>query len=95
MEGERFIYAYAYAYTYMVKVISLSNEAYGKLKAIKGDRSFSEVVIEVTGPRKKRSIMDLAGAWSDMSDKEADEMKRNIENLRKSIGAGILRRHAG
>ena len=55
----------------MVKVISLSDEAYRKLKAIKGNRSFSEMVIDIINDKdggKKKSILDLAGAWSDDSE---------------------------
>lgn len=47
----------------MVKVISLSNEAYERLKAIKRNRSFSEVVIEIVP--KKRNIMEFFGAFKD------------------------------
>ena len=52
----------------MVKVISLSEDAYSKLKAIKGGRSFSEVVIEFTSGKKKRSILEFAGIWADDSE---------------------------
>ena len=40
--GKQKVYICAYAYAYMVKVISLSNEAYTRLKAMKGVMSFSE-----------------------------------------------------
>ena len=39
----------------MVKVISLSNDAYEKLKALKKEnQSFSDVVVEVTANKKKK-----------------------------------------
>ena len=42
----------------MVKMVSLSNEAYDKLKMLKGLRSFSEVIVELVDTRKKkRNIM--------------------------------------
>jgi len=47
----------------MVKVISLSEEAYGKLKAYKYDKSFSEAILELLeGKGKKKDIMQFAGA---------------------------------
>jgi len=33
--------------------------------------------------RKRTSIMDLAGAWSDISDEEAEKMKATIRERRK------------
>ena len=67
----------------MVKVISLSNEANKKLKSIKGNRSFSEVVIEITG-KKKRNIMEFFGVWKENSD-EWEEIKKKIYEDRKKF----------
>lgn len=66
----------------MVKVISLSNEAYGKLKAIKGDRSFSEVVVEITDVRRKKSMMDFFGIWKEDAE-YWNNFEKNIEGIRK------------
>ena len=68
----------------MVKVISLSNEAYGKLKELKRNMSFSEVVIEIVKDRKKKSIMEFAGALSDNAD-EWDEIKKRIYKDREKF----------
>jgi predicted CopG family antitoxin len=59
----------------MVKVISLSEEAYGRLKSIKGNRSFSEIVIEIAP--KKKNIMELAGAF----EKNSEEWERIEKEL--------------
>jgi len=69
----------------MVKVISLSNEAYEKLKSLKGNKSFSEVVVEIVEDRKtkKRSIMDFAGIWKD--DNEWDAISKKIYEDRKKF----------
>ncbi|MEK6873392.1 MAG: antitoxin VapB family protein [Nanoarchaeota archaeon] len=69
----------------MVKVISLSNEAYEKLKSLKGNKSFSEVVVEIVDDRKtkKRSIMDFAGIWKD--DSEWDAISKKIYEDRKKF----------
>lgn len=53
----------------MTKIISLSDEAYGRLKALKGnDKSFTKIVIELTEPKKPKSLLDYAGVWKDRDD---------------------------
>ena len=68
----------------MVKVISLSNEAYSKLKMLKGDRSFSEIVIEITSSKKKANLMDFFGTWKDNAD-EWEKIKNRIYEDRKKF----------
>ncbi len=53
----------------MTKIISLSDEAYARLKALKGtDKSFTKVVIELTEPKKPKLLSDYAGIWKDRPD---------------------------
>lgn len=66
----------------MVKVISLSNEAYEKLKELKRDESFSEVVVKLISAKKRKNIMDFAGAFSDNA-KEWEIIKGKIYEDRK------------
>lgn len=68
----------------MVKVISLSNEAYAKLKAIKNGKSFSEVVVDLVECRKnsKKDIMKFAGIFADNKD-EWEKIKKDIYEDRK------------
>ena len=48
----------------MVKVISLSNPAYEKLKGMKqGQESFSDVVLKLVEKGKKKSLLEFAGVW--------------------------------
>jgi len=62
----------------MVKVISLSNDAYAKLKAIKDGKSFSEVVVELVDCRKKKKdIMKFAGVFAKDKD-EWEKIKNRI-----------------
>lgn len=58
----------------MVKMVSLSNEAYFRLKALKGLKSFSETIVELIDKKgnKKNEIMAFAGIF----EKNADEWKR-------------------
>ena len=77
----------------MVKVISLSNPAYEKLKGMKqGQESFSDVVLKLVEKGKKKSLLEFAGVWSHMTDNDADQMKKSIEQLRKKSTADLLER---
>ncbi len=65
----------------MVKVISLSDEVYKKLKALKGDRSFSETIRDsLDGKRKRGDIMKFCGIWKR---EEWDEIVRELKESRK------------
>ena len=68
----------------MVKVISLSNEAYARLAALKGAKSFSETVISLTEAKPKKSIMEFFGALKDRS-KEWGEIEKRIYEDRKKF----------
>jgi len=48
----------------MTKVVSLSNSAYRTLKRLeRPNESFSDLVLRMAGERKKRSLLEFAGAW--------------------------------
>lgn len=64
----------------MTKVISISDEAYANLKKIKNERSFSEIIIELTFEKNKDSLMKFAGI---LSKEEADKIKKEIYKERK------------
>ena len=65
----------------MVKVISLSNEAYSKLKAIKGSKSFSETINEALDNKKRKgSIMKFCGIWKG---EEWDNIIKELKESRK------------
>ena len=55
----------AYCLHSMVKVISLSEKAYGTLKKLKRkDESFSDVVLRMAGHEKRKSLLEFAGKWT-------------------------------
>ena len=64
----------------MTKVISISDDAYEELSKLKNGSSFTEIIIELTKEKKKKSIMDFAGI---LTDKEAELMKKEIKEGRK------------
>ena len=48
---------------YMVKVISLSEDAYSKLKRAKNGRSFSETVLSLVEGKPEKKLIDYFGKW--------------------------------
>ncbi len=68
----------------MVKVISLSEEAYKRLKRLKNKRSFSELVIFLTMDKKNRDILSFFGKWPG-SKEELDKIEETLRIDRKKI----------
>ena len=69
-------------YTHMSsKTISLSEEAYEKLKAEKHlGESFSKTVKRLV---KKRPLTAFAGAWSDLEEEKIEEIKNILKKERE------------
>ena len=66
----------------VTKTITVTKDAYEQLKALKRpEESFSEEIKRITGG--KQDIMRFAGILSDLSDKDIEEMKQSIRELRK------------
>jgi len=65
----------------MTKVISLSNEAYRNLKdSKKPGESFSDVVLRITKPKKKKSLLEFSGTWvGDDIDEVFAQVKKDSE----------------
>lgn len=66
------------------KTISIMDDVYELISSHKrNSESFSELFRrEFT---KKGKISECAGAWSHLSDKQIDSMKRSIASLRKDV----------
>lgn len=67
-------------YVLMTKVISISDEAYGILKKLKVNKSFSEIIIDVTKERNKDNLMKFAGS---ISNEDGEKIKKEIYEERK------------
>ncbi|MBU0459216.1 MAG: antitoxin VapB family protein [Nanoarchaeota archaeon] len=64
------------------KTITIMDDAYDMLNVLKvPGESFSDEIRRLT--KTKGSIMEFAGAWSDISEKEAAKMKARIRIRRK------------
>ena len=64
----------------MVKVISLSDNAYNKLSKIKRNQSFSEVIIELIEGKQKTSLRNFVGL---ISKEEGEKWKKEVSENRK------------
>lgn len=54
-------------------------------------QSFNELIMKMAQEKmKKKNIMEFAGAWKDIDEKEIDSMKENISKLRKSSTKELL-----
>ena len=71
------------------KTIAIMDDAYELLVQRKHkDESFSEVIRKLAG--KKIDVMKFAGVWKDVSERDADEMKKNVAELRKKATKELL-----
>ncbi len=60
----------------MVKMVSLSDEAYYKLKKIKNNDSFSGVILKLIENSGKESTVDLVSGW-----KRDEELAAGVERV--------------
>lgn len=72
-----------YVFT-MTRCITLSDDAYNNLKALKTDNeSFSEVVRRITTKKKSEELLKLAGIWKD--NPEMVKVMKNVYKDRKKF----------
>jgi predicted CopG family antitoxin len=75
----------------VTKTITIMDDAYMLLLRNKlREESFSDVIRRAFS--KKKNIMKYAGAWKDMSDKEAEELKGNIRKIRDSFSKSVSKK---
>ena len=72
----------------VVKTITVTKKAYEALASEKKpNESCTEVILRT---HKKKGnvedIMEFAGAWSDMSEEEANKLHKHIQDMRKRAG---------
>lgn len=73
------------------KNVSIMEDVYKLLVARKKENeSFSDVIRKEFG--KRRDIMEFAGAWKNVGDKEIEEMKKNIELIGMRATQDLIRR---
>lgn len=68
----------------MTRVISLSDEAYNRLKAAKNEGESFSVVVNRTFPLQKKSLLDLWGKWPGGKE-ELDRIEKMVYEDRKKF----------
>ena len=77
-----------------VKTITVTKEAYETLASNKNNgESFSQLILRTH--KKKGDISRFIGAWSHIPDKVVEEMKNDIEDMRKRSSKRLLERIKG
>lgn len=76
-----FIYMFIYNIK-MTKIISVTDEAYERLRKLKQGESFSKTIMRLTSKEKHKSLLDFAGAWKG-DKKEMDKIFKGIAESRK------------
>src|SRR5437867_13384637 len=77
-----------------VKTVTLSEDAYAALAALKGEgESFSEVVRRLA--RTGRSLLEFAGAWKDFPSEKMDRYLAFLEAVDRASRAKLARELRG
>lgn len=72
-----------------VKTITISEEAYNRLQALKReDESFSDVVLRLTA-EKTDIIEDAWGAWDEIPQEKVEQAKRELKAMWASYGKDL------
>ena len=77
------------------KTITIMEDAYEMLNRLKkGDESFSEVIRGLAKSRRGsvEAVLECAGLWKDMPDKDIEEMKKRIEGMRRRSSKRLIER---
>ncbi|RLE47156.1 hypothetical protein DRJ25_03125 [Candidatus Woesearchaeota archaeon] len=73
------------------KTIAIMDDVYERLVALKArGESFSEELRRLMNTKKE--IIELAGVWNDITEKEAKKMKTEIAKFRKGTRLDELKR---
>jgi len=74
-----------------VKSISVTDTAYNLLLSMKSeDEDVSEAIVRLL--KKKSSLVECAGLWSDIPDEEIEEMEEGMKEMRKSLTQSLKER---
>lgn len=75
----------------VTKTITIMNDAYKLLARFKSKgESFSDVIRKIA--KREGNILECAGLWSDIRDKDAMEMEEAIMRLRKSTTKSLKKK---
>ncbi|WP_048146550.1 antitoxin VapB family protein [Pyrococcus abyssi] len=71
----------------MSKTITIADDVYYELVKMKGNKSFSELLRELIGKKKKGNLDILMIAFGTMSEEEVKEFKKKIKEVEEWINS--------
>jgi len=85
---------YTYTDFMATKTISIMDDVYDRLIALKrADESFSDELRRLT--ETKGSILEFAGMWKDMTEKDAEDMNKAIRSIKRKTDLKTLKQRYG
>lgn len=71
----------------MTRIISVSDDAYERLKRMKGEDSFSRAIIKLTEPREKKTLLEIIETWG-----PDEEFAKKVEEAHAQVRKMKFRR---
>ncbi|MFA4662463.1 antitoxin VapB family protein [Pyrococcus kukulkanii] len=71
----------------MGKTITIADDVYYELVKMKGNKSFSELLRELIGKRKKGNLDILMIAFGTMTEEEAKEFERRVKEVEEWLNS--------
>ncbi|AJC71984.1 MAG: antitoxin VapB family protein [Thermococcus sp.] len=71
----------------MGKTITIADDVYYELVKMKGDKSFSELLRELIGKKKKGNLNVLMIAFGTMSEEEAKEFEKRVREVEEWLNS--------
>ncbi len=69
------------------KTITIADDVYYELVKMKGNKSFSEILRELIGKKKKGNLDVLMIAFGTMSEEEAKEFEREMKEVEEWLNS--------
>jgi len=69
------------------KTITIADDVYYELVKMKGDKSFSELLRELIGKKKKGNLNVLMIAFGTMSEEEAKEFEKRVREVEEWLNS--------
>ena len=69
------------------KTITIADDVYYELVKMKGNKSFSEILRELIGKKKKGNLDVLMIAFGTMSEEEAKEFEREMKEAEEGLNS--------
>jgi predicted CopG family antitoxin len=75
-----------------MKTIMIRDDVYNKLARIKGDKSFSDIIEELIEESINLRRKKIEKYFGILKDEEAEELKKEIYEMRKNLNENIIRK---